>query len=153
MVGSKVNITHIGVGDTMVTPIGSVTNLGVIVIENLSMDRHIAKVSRAGCVSIRNIGMIRKHINQPVVELFTHPLIISRLDSCNSLLHGFNKTQLKRFQQLQNTAVSVHVSRSPGNSLTPHLSSNNYTGYQSKRESPSKCLCLYSRRCLVFLFV
>ena len=27
------------------------------------------------CVSIRNIGMIRKHINQPVAELRTHALI------------------------------------------------------------------------------
>ena len=88
---SKVNITEVRVGDTVVTPTDSVTNLGVIIDENLSMDKHIAKVSRAVCISIRNIGMIRKHINQPVAELLTHALITSRLDACNSLLHGLNK--------------------------------------------------------------
>ncbi|KAK2173831.1 hypothetical protein NP493_848g03124 [Ridgeia piscesae] len=44
---SKVNITQIGMGDTMVIPTDSVTNFGVIVDENLSMDKHIAKVSKA----------------------------------------------------------------------------------------------------------
>ena len=86
-------------------PTDSVTNLGVIVDENLSMDKHIAKVARAVCVSMRNIGMIRKHINQAVVELLTHALLISRLVTCHSLLHGLNKTQLKRLQRLQNTAA------------------------------------------------
>ena len=84
------------VGDTMVIPTDSFTNLGVIVDENLSMDKLFAKVLRPVCVSIRTIGMIRKHINQPVGELLTHALITSRLDTCNSLLHGLNKTQLKQ---------------------------------------------------------
>ena len=91
----------------MAIPTDSVTNLGVIVDENLSMDKHIAKVYRAVCVSIRNIGMIRKHFNQPVVELLTHALITSRLVTCNSLLRGLNKTQLKRLQRLHNTAARL----------------------------------------------
>jgi len=104
---SKVNITQIRVGDTMVIHTDSVTNLGVIVDENRSMDKHIAKVSRAVCVSIRNIGMIRKHINHPIAEVLTHALINSKLDTCNSLLHGLNKTQLKRLHRLQNTAARL----------------------------------------------
>ena len=51
----QVNVTQIRLGDTMVTPTDSVTNLGVIVDENLFMDKHIAK---AVCVSIKNIIMI-----------------------------------------------------------------------------------------------
>ena len=51
--------------------------------------------------------MIRKHINQPFAELLTHALITSRLDTCNSLLHSTNKTELKRLQRLQNTAVRL----------------------------------------------
>ena len=95
---SKVNITQIRVGDTMVIPTDSVTNLGIIIDENLSVDKHITKVSRAVCISTRNIGLIRKHINQPVAELLTHALITSRLDTCNSLLHGLNTTELKRLK-------------------------------------------------------
>ena len=95
----------------MVIPTDSVTNLGVIVDENLFTDKHIAKVFRAVCVSIRNIGKIRKHINHPIAEVLTHALITSRLDTCNSLLHGLNKTQLKRLHRLQNTAA-IHVTLS-----------------------------------------
>ena len=105
---SKVNIAQIrSSGDTMVIPTDIVMNLGVIVDENLSIDKHIAKVFRAPCVSIRNIGMILRHINQPVAELLIHALITSRLDTCNSLLHGLNKTQLKRLQRLHNTATRL----------------------------------------------
>ena len=104
---SKVNITQIRVGDTMVIPTDSVTNLGIIIDENLSVDKHITKVSRAVCISTRNIGLIRKHINQPVAELLTHALITSRLDTCNSLLHGLNTTELKRLKWLQNTAARL----------------------------------------------
>ncbi|KAK2151443.1 hypothetical protein NP493_2622g00003 [Ridgeia piscesae] len=40
--------------------------------------------------------MIRKHINQPFAELLTHALITSRLDTCNSLLHGLKLVTLSR---------------------------------------------------------
>ena len=48
---SEINITQI-------TPNDIVTTLGGIVDKNLSMDKHIVKVPRAVCVSVRNIGMI-----------------------------------------------------------------------------------------------
>jgi len=35
----------------MVIPTDSVMNLGVIVDENLSMDKHVTKVSRAVCIN------------------------------------------------------------------------------------------------------
>ena len=108
-------------GRPMVILTDSVTNLGVIVDENLSMDKHVAKVSRAVCVSIRNFGMIGKHINQPVGELLTHALITSRLDTCNSLLHGLNKTQLKRLQRLQNTAARLFTLSRKLPHITPIL--------------------------------
>ena len=133
------NIIQIRVGDTMVIPTDSVTNLGVIVDENLFMEKHIATVSRAVCVSITNIGMN----NQPVAELLTHALIISSLDSCNSLLHGLNKTQLKRLQRLQNTAARLVTLSRKCTHITPILKQLHY---QSNRESSSKYPCLCSRR-------
>ena len=66
------------------------------------------------CVySIRNIGMIRKHINQP--------LITSKLDTCNSLLHGLNNAQLKRLQRLQNTAARLITLSRKCTHITPIL--------------------------------
>ena len=115
----KVNITQITVGNTIVNSTDSVMNLGVIVDENHSMDTHIAKVSRAVCVSIRTIGTFCKH--QPVAELLTHPLITSRLEPCKSLLHGLNETQLKRLQRLQNTAARLVTLSMKFTHMTPIL--------------------------------
>ena len=118
---SKVNITQIRVGDTMVIPTNNVTNLGVNVDENLSMDKHIAKVSRAVCVSIRTIVMICKHTNQPVAELLTHALNTSRLDTCKSLFYGLNKTQLRLLQRLQNTVARLVTLSRKCSHITPIL--------------------------------
>ena len=65
--------------------------------------------------------MIRNNINQPVAELLTHALITSRLDRCNSLLHGLNKTQLKRLQRLQNTAARLVTLSGKCTHITPIL--------------------------------
>ena len=47
---SKVNITQFRVGNPVVMTDDSVVKVGVNVDENLSMDKHIVKVSRAVCV-------------------------------------------------------------------------------------------------------
>ena len=80
-----------------------------------------SRVSRAVCISTRNIGLVRKHINQPVAELLTHALITSRLDTCNSLLHSLNKTQLKRLKRLQNTAARLVTLSRKCTDITPIL--------------------------------
>ena len=65
--------------------------------------------------------MIRKHINQPFPFLLTHALITSRLDTCNSLLHSLNKTQLKRLQRLQKTAARLVTLSRKFTHITPIL--------------------------------
>ena len=65
--------------------------------------------------------MIRKHINQPFAELLTHALITYRLDTCNSLPHSLNKTELKRLQRLQNTAVRLVTLSRKCTHITPIL--------------------------------
>ncbi|KAK2173830.1 hypothetical protein NP493_848g03085 [Ridgeia piscesae] len=94
--------------------------------------------------------MIRKHINQPVAELLTHALISSRLDTCNSLLHGLDKTQLKRLQRLQNTAARLVTLSRKCTHITPIL--KQLQGYQSNRELSSKSPCLCYLCSLVKLY-
>ena len=65
--------------------------------------------------------MIRKHINHPFAEIHTHALITFRLDTCNSLLHSLNKKQLKRLQQLQNTAARLVTLSRKFTHITPIL--------------------------------
>ena len=107
------------IGEAIISPSGKVKNLGVIMDSELKMNNHISAVSQAVCLSLRSIGLIRKYINTQTVELLIHSLVMSKLDMCNSLMYGVNKTQLFRMQRLQNMAARL-VTWSPKSShITP----------------------------------
>ena len=72
---SKVNIAQIRVCDSVITPTDSVTNLGYIVDENLSWI-NTPQVSKPVCVSLRNTGLIRKHIIYKVSLLLLYHLLL-----------------------------------------------------------------------------
>ena len=80
-------------------------NLGVIFDDKLKMDKHVSHVVR-GCMGYLNNlwrigGMMDKDSRIRMVNVFIH----SKLDFCNSLLFGINKSQLKRLQKVQNSAI------------------------------------------------
>ena len=104
---AKVNIPGIRVGGDIISPSDTVRNLGIVFDSNLSMESHISAVSRAAFLSLRNIGLIRKYINNHVAELLVHAYITSRLDMGNSVLYNLNKSQVYRLQRLQNNAARV----------------------------------------------
>ena len=112
MVGSgqqraEVNIDHLKVGSATIRPSDQMRNLEVITDSSLTMEQHITSVSKAACISIRNLWRIRKDVNQCVAELLVHAFVTARLDMCNSTLTGLSQYQLHRLQQLQNMAGRV----------------------------------------------
>ena len=50
---------------------------------------------------------IRKYLTQESSEIAVHVFITSKLDYCNSLLHGCRKMQLKKLQYVQNAAARI----------------------------------------------
>ena len=50
---------------------------------------------------------IRKYLSQDTCEILVHAFISSKLDHCNSLLHGLPKYLLARLQAVQNAAARV----------------------------------------------
>ena len=104
---AKVHIDHLKVGSITIKPSDQVRNLGVIFDSSLTMEQHITSVSRAACISIRNLGRIRKHVNRHVAELLVHAFVTTRLDMCNSILIGLSQHQLHRLQRLQNMAARL----------------------------------------------
>ena len=45
--------------------------------------------------SIKNIGRIRKFLDQPSTERLVHAFVSSKLDYCNSVLYGLRGKQLR----------------------------------------------------------
>ena len=85
----------------------SVRNLGVHFHNIFSFEEHIKNICKSSFYHLRNIAKIRKYLSQGTCEILVHAFISSKLDHCNSLLHGLPKYLLARLQAVQNAAARV----------------------------------------------
>ena len=67
------------------------------------------KVSSASYY-LRSISKIRKVLTTAATKSLIHAYVTSRLDYCNCLLLGINKSLLKKLQNVQNTAARIITS-------------------------------------------
>ena len=98
-----------------------VRNLGIIFDSSLSMEPHLTAISRSVCMSIRNIGHIRKYLDKHTTEVLVHAFITSKIDMGNSLLYSININQLNRLQRLQNISARLISLTSKHSHITPVL--------------------------------
>ena len=103
----KVNVPHVIIGESTITPSAKIRNLGAILDSIMSSSAQVSNIVRTGSYQIRNIGRIRKYLNQNATEQIVHSFVTSRLDMCNSLLIGLPQDQLTRLQRLQNTSARL----------------------------------------------
>ena len=101
------DIGHITVGSECIAPRDSVRNLGVQFDSIFSFEEHIKNICKSSFYHLRNIAKIRKYLSQDTCEILVHAFISSKLDHCNSLLHGLPKYLLARLQAVQNAAARV----------------------------------------------
>ncbi len=85
------------------------------------MERHVATISRSVCMSILNIGHIRKYLNKHTTEILVHACITSQIDMGNSLHYDIKKNHLDRLQRLQNIAARLVSLTSKYSRITPVL--------------------------------
>ena len=71
------------------------------------MSFHINNIVKVAFYHLRNIAKIRKYINVTTAEVLVHAFINSKLDFCNSLLHGLSKYEINKLQSVQKAAVRV----------------------------------------------
>ena len=64
-----------------------VKSLGVYIDSTLSMAKHIDHISRSACREIRRINSIRHLLTRKATAQLMCSFVLSRLDSCNSLLY------------------------------------------------------------------
>ncbi|KAI0210295.1 hypothetical protein LSAT2_004968, partial [Lamellibrachia satsuma] len=60
------------------------------------MTQHVNSVCRIGYYHLRNIGRIRRYLSYDSAKTLVHALVTSRLDYCNSLLHGLPVNRLAK---------------------------------------------------------
>ena len=100
---------------------GEARNLGVIFDKHLIMSGHVNNLCRTASLAIRNIGRIRKYLDQPSTERLVHAFVSSKLDYCNSVLYGLPAKQLSKLQRLQNSAARLVTKAKRRDHVTPVL--------------------------------
>jgi len=69
----------------------SVRNLGVVMDTELSMKKHITKVTSVCYFHLRRLKTVRRILDEKTIASLVTVFIISRLDYCNFLLAGLPK--------------------------------------------------------------
>ena len=98
-------------GTLKTNPAKSPQNLGVIFDKNFTFHSHISAVCSSCFYHMRDLRLIRRHLDLDSAKLLVTALVSSRLDYCNSLLYGVADIDLTRLQRVQNRLVHL-VTRS-----------------------------------------
>ena len=117
----EVNISHIRIGDALVTACSDARNLGVTFDRFMNLDRHITSVCQSSYAHLRRIAAIRASLSFHTAEQLIHAFISSRLDFCNSLLTGLPQQSLNRLQKVQNASARLLTRTKSSDHITPIL--------------------------------
>ncbi len=93
----------------------------MILDDTLTMTKHVNNICRNASFAIRNIGKIRRYLDQDNAEKLVHAYVTSRLDSCNAILYGLPYKELDKLQRMQNTAARVVTRTRKQDHITPIL--------------------------------
>lgn len=138
------NIT-LSIGSANIEPSKTIRNLGAFFDSEMTMLSHVTNVSKTVTFHLRNIGRIRKYIDQPTCHHAVRSLILSRLDYCNGLLSLIPSTYMIRLQRLQNWAARLIFEVDRKHSPRPLLKSLHWLPIQ-QRINFKLLLCVY--KCL-----
>ena len=89
---NRAPISGINMNQHRISISGETRNLGVTFDKHLAMSGHVNNLCRTPTLAIRNIGRIRKYLDQPRTERLVHAFVSSKLDYCNSVLYGLPAT-------------------------------------------------------------
>jgi hypothetical protein len=95
--------------NSVLVPVQSARNLGVIFDNELSFESHISKICQTSFLHIRQIRRVRHLLDYNSAILLANSLVSSRLDYCNSLFFGLPDCMLDRLQRVQNSLARAVV--------------------------------------------
>ena len=104
-----------------IKPAVSLRSLGVIIDDRLDFKQHVSEVSRSCYYHIRAFRHIRHCLSHETSCAVSRCIVLSRLDYCNSLLHGTSKDNIFKLQKIQNTLVRIIYNLPPRSSTEQSL--------------------------------
>ena len=88
-----------------IIPSSSVINLGVTLDANLSLNAHIANISKSANYHLFKISHIRKDLTRPLTTVLINALVLSRIDYYSSLLYHLLNTSLSPLNRIIRASI------------------------------------------------
>jgi len=113
IVGTKPGLAKLGsvptlrIGDGDVVTRDNIKILGVHLDPTLSMSENVKATTKACNFHIWALRHTRRHLTLEATRTIAHGLVTSRLDFCNALLYGTNKSNIAKLQRVQNNLARV----------------------------------------------
>lgn len=117
----KLPANSIKVGDADIPFSESVRSLGVVLDAEMSFKNQVSATVSACNYHLRRIGRVRRCMTMSAANSAAVALVQSKLDYCNSLMYGVNKTQIKRLQVAQNSAARLVTRTKKRDRISPVL--------------------------------
>ena len=101
------SITHVRIGEVDIGMTSVVRNLGVMFDNKGTMSQHVVNICKSASYSLWRISKIRHLLDMKSTEKLVHAFVTCRLDYCNSVLFGIPDYQLRKIQNIQNSAARL----------------------------------------------
>ena len=122
----------ISVGSAEITLTESARNLGFIMSNTMSTDKHVSQICRSAYAALHQIASIRSYLDTDTTQKPVCALVLSRLDYANSLLASSPKYLVERLQRVQNSAARLVLKAKKRDHITPLLRSLHWLPVQAR---------------------
>ena len=118
---SDIDLPSLMIGTESVSMSNSTTLLGVELDNTISLENHIRNTAKSCFFKLHNMFKIRKCITKEAAKTMVHSMMTSKLDYCNSILHGLPDSTVKSLVSVQKTAARLVTGTMKYDHITPVL--------------------------------
>ena len=129
-----IGVKSLKLGNSIVEPADAARNLGIVLNSTMSLTGHVNSICKSSYRFIRDIRRIKRYVPMSAKISLENALVSSRLDYCNSLLTGINKSNigLLKLQRVQNSLARAVTNISKCEYITPVLKSLHWLPVQQR---------------------
>ena len=109
-----------------------VKNVGVWIDKNLTMGKHISQVVSHSYKILKDVGRIKKCLQQTQLERLVHAMTLSLLDYCNCLFVNVSKENIFKLQKLQNAAAKLVLGKRKRDSASEALKTLHWLNVEAR---------------------
>uniref|UniRef100_A0A3B5PWL6 Reverse transcriptase domain-containing protein n=3 Tax=Xiphophorus maculatus TaxID=8083 RepID=A0A3B5PWL6_XIPMA len=101
----------------------SARNLGFTFDSSLKLHKQVSSVVKSSFYHLRLLAKVKSYFGFKDFERLIHAFITTRLDYCNSLYRGMEKSQIQRLQMIHNAAARLLTGTRKHDHIRPTLAS------------------------------